>query len=298
MGDTVLQEALDYIDFLKSLGHYVSLSGFDTAFTPFLDKLRNYEIHLHGVCFYLKQNGKTEGLCIRNKNLLNKTKITEPYYSCCFAGVEEFVIPVMYEGKSILRINLSGFRGTLTKSEKFMERISLKCGEGFDRLYMELSPTPPKLDEVLKFINPLKYMFCELYKSCQDVANDAEESSPSMALYQRATRFIGEHYMHEISCESLAAEFNYSASYMQYVFKKEGNNTVKAYINEVRLDKAKYLLTHSFLSITEVAFATGFFDSNYFSTAFKKKYGASPKKFRDMFFGERKREGIVNDKNT
>ena len=70
---------------------------------------------------------------------------------------------------------------------------------------------------------------------------------------------------------------------MQYIFKKEGQTTIKSYINKVRLDKAKYLLTHSYLNVTDIAFDCGFSDSNYFSTAFKNKYGTSPKKYRDTY---------------
>ncbi len=284
MNSSILKECLSYIDFLKGLGYFVSLSGFNPIFNPYIDKLLNYEIHLHSVCFYLKQSKITFGKCVKNKERLNRTKITEPYYSCCYAGVEEFVIPVIYEGDSLLRINISGFRGTLKKSQKFMERISLKSGDHFTRLYMELSPSPPKFDDIMKFINPLRYMIIELYKHCQGIADDCEEKSPTKQIFIKAVQYINENYMQQISCDALSSELNYSTSYMQYVFKKEGNTTIKSYINDTRLSKAKHLLSHSLISVTDVAFACGFLDSNYFSTAFKNKYGISPKKYRKLKF--------------
>ena len=85
MTSDILTEALNYIDFLKDLGYYVSLSCFNSVFLPYFEKLKNYEIHLHSVCFFLKQHRKTAGKCLINKRLLGKTKITEPYYSCCYA---------------------------------------------------------------------------------------------------------------------------------------------------------------------------------------------------------------------
>ena len=282
MNSYILQECLDYIDFLKGLGYFVSLSGFHSKLNPCIDKLLNYEIHLHSVCFYLKQNNSTMHKCILNKRKLNSTKIAEPYYSCCYAGVEEFVVPVMYEGESILRINISGFRGTLTKSKKFMERISLKCDSYFPKLYMELSPSPPTLDTLMSFITPLKYMVIELYKHCQDVEDNHKDSSPTKQIFIEALHYINENYMQQISCDSISSRLNYSTSYMQYIFKKEGNTTIKAYINNVRLKQASYLLLHSHTNITSIALACGFLDSNYFSTAFKAKYGISPKKYRDM----------------
>ena len=164
-----------------------------------------------------------------------------------------------------------------------MKQISARCGDGFDKLYSELSPAPPRLCEVLRFTNPLKYMFTELYKQCKRDADRHEDISLTRRLFTEVSRYVNENYTEQITCNSLAARFNYSTSYMQYIFKKEGKTTIKSYINEVRLDKANYLLTHSYLSITDVAFACGFSDSNYFSTAFKNKYGISPKKYRGAY---------------
>lgn len=280
MKSSVLRDCLNYIDFLKSLGYFVSLSGFDSAFEPCMSKLLDYEIHLHSVCFYLKQNDKTKDKCILNKQRLNNAKISEPYYSCCFAGVEEYIIPVIYEGVCLLRVNISGYRGTLKKSGKFMERISQVCDKGFVELYNELSPSPPDISEVLRFVSPLKYMIIELYKECRAANVDLSKPSTTKQIYLKALNYINENYMTQLSCDGVAHSLNYSTSYLQYIFKREGNTTIKAHINNVRLSKAKHLLSHSQISITDVALACGFLDSNYFSTAFKSKYGISPKKYR------------------
>ena len=280
MSADILQDCLGYIDFLRQTGYFVSLSGARASFEPYTSKLLNYEIHLHSICLFLKQNDKSRERCLLNKKTLNNTEITEPYYSCCYAGVEEFVIPVFYNGECIIRINISGYRGNLKKSEKFINRIYQAYGQGAKSLYRELSTNPPELEQLMKFISPLKYMLRELYTHCQGLKNGIDVSSPTKQLYQKALYFIDENYMQEISCDSLAKHFNYSTSYMQYVFKKEGGTTIKAKVNSVRLSKAKHLLTHSHISITDIALACGFTDSNYFSTVFKSKYGHSPRAFR------------------
>ena len=56
---------------------------------------------------------------------------------------------------------------------------------------------------------------------------------------------------------------------------------VSDYIQNIRLEKAKYLLQDTQLTISEVAYATGFSSPNYFSTSFKTKFKKSPKEFRD-----------------
>ena len=218
-----------------------------------------------------------------NKKKLNETKITEPLYSCCYAGIEEYIVPIFYQEDSIMRINISGYRDNLQKSKKFAERISKKCDKNFQQLYSELSPNPPSLEDIMRFVNPLRYMITELYKHCRMLNKNANEISPTKQIYLNAIHYINENYTQQISCESLSSALNYSLSYIQYIFKKEGNTTVKAQIIKTRLSRAKYLLLHSQISITDIAFACGFMDSNYFSTAFKNKYGISPKKYRAMY---------------
>ena len=282
MESDILKEFLNYIDFLRELGYFISLSGFSDRFEPYTSKLLNYEIHLHGICFYLKQNPSTLGKCSLNKRNLNNTTINEPYYSCCYAGVEEYVIPVFYQDECVMRINVSGYRDKLEKSKKFALRISKSCNKNFNRLYNELSTSVPTLEEITRFISPLKYIVLELYKHCQSIDGSFKEISPTKQIFMEAQRYINENYMQQISCDSISSKFNYSTSYMQYIFKKEGNTTIKSYINNVRLNQAEYLLLHSQSNITSIALSCGFLDSNYFSTAFKNKYGISPKKYRDM----------------
>jgi len=55
---------------------------------------------------------------------------------------------------------------------------------------------------------------------------------------------------------------------------------VNDYILKVRLQKAKYLLHHEELSISEIAYKVGFSSPAYFSTVFKSKFGVTPKDFK------------------
>jgi AraC-like DNA-binding protein len=55
---------------------------------------------------------------------------------------------------------------------------------------------------------------------------------------------------------------------------------VSDYINNIRLEHAKSMLLNPELTISEVAYKSGFSSPNYFSTVFKNKYGLSPNAFR------------------
>jgi AraC-like DNA-binding protein len=56
---------------------------------------------------------------------------------------------------------------------------------------------------------------------------------------------------------------------------------VSDYILNSRLSKAKYMLQHENLTISEIAFKVGFSSPAYFSTVFKSKFGVTPKGFKE-----------------
>ncbi|HET9277688.1 MAG TPA: helix-turn-helix domain-containing protein, partial [Flavitalea sp.] len=59
------------------------------------------------------------------------------------------------------------------------------------------------------------------------------------------------------------------------------NINVNDYILNTRLQKAKYLLQHEELSISEISYNVGFSSPAYFSTVFKSKFGVTPKAFKE-----------------
>lgn len=85
----------------------------------------------------------------------------------------------------------------------------------------------------------------------------------------------------EITLKGMAKRFSVSEEHLSRIFKKETGVGFSSYLTFLRMKKAEELLVHSSESrITEIAYACGFSDSNYFSSQFKKIHGISPKKFQ------------------
>ena len=283
MGIKIFEDIESYLSFLNKMGYFVSFSKCEDRFEPYTAELLKYEIHTHSVCSYLKHNRTTIGRCIENKRKLEKSVIKEMLYSCCYAGVEEYVIPVWEKENFLINIHVSGFRSNLDKSKQNMKKVFEICDERFLELYDQLSERKPSAQEVLSFIKPLEYMIKDLYGYCRDNSKNTDNLSVTKALYLKVVRYIHENYMYDISCNAIADEMKYSPSYLRYVFKKEGDMSIGAKINDVRLRNAGDLLLNTKLNITEISSQCGFCDSNYYSTVFKKKFGVSPKKYRNKF---------------
>ncbi|GAB4154821.1 MAG: two-component regulator propeller domain-containing protein [Winogradskyella sp.] len=72
-----------------------------------------------------------------------------------------------------------------------------------------------------------------------------------------------------------------SDSQLYRKLKAISNTSTAIFIRKVRLEKGKELLKTTDLSISEIAYAVGFNDPNYFSKTFKEEFEKSPSEFRN-----------------
>ena len=88
------------------------------------------------------------------------------------------------------------------------------------------------------------------------------------------------HYEKEWTMEKLCERANMEKSQFYSYYKKFFSSTPHNDLIEVRLDKAKNLLTNQALSISQTAEICGFSNLSHFSRCFKKHCGCSPKEWR------------------
>ncbi|WP_178987320.1 hybrid sensor histidine kinase/response regulator transcription factor [Winogradskyella schleiferi] len=72
-----------------------------------------------------------------------------------------------------------------------------------------------------------------------------------------------------------------SDSQLYRKLKAISNTSTAIFIRKVRLEKGKELLKTTHLSVSEIAYTTGFNDPNWFSKAFKEEYDQSPTEYRN-----------------
>ncbi len=85
----------------------------------------------------------------------------------------------------------------------------------------------------------------------------------------------------DLSMEALARELLMSRSQLHRKIKQLTAMSITQYINHIKLEKAKQLLLHSSLSVSEIAYEVDFEDPKYFSRVFKKAEGKTPSDFRE-----------------
>ena len=89
------------------------------------------------------------------------------------------------------------------------------------------------------------------------------------------------HYMDkDLTVEALSQELHVSAAYFSTVFKRETGKSFINYLTDYRMEKALRLLLEEEEKTYIIAESVGYSDPNYFSYAFKKKFGMSPSKYK------------------
>ena len=122
-------------------------------------------------------------------------------------------------------------------------------------------------------------MLCSLLKS-DEIHSENDKTDRIKAVIE----FINANYDKDVTVDEMAGLAYMSTSYFSKAFKENTSFSPYDYLLDVRLGKAKEMLIKTKLSISEIAYKTGFNSTSNFIYFFKKETGVSPLKFRNIFF--------------
>ncbi|MDU1892172.1 MAG: AraC family transcriptional regulator [Dysgonomonas sp.] len=105
-------------------------------------------------------------------------------------------------------------------------------------------------------------------------------------LINKSKLFVSENIYTNISPEDIASKLNISYSWFRKFFKQYTGFSPMQYINELKIQKSKELLTNTDLSNAEIAYKLSFDNPNYFCTLFKKKVKVTPMQYRTITQGK------------
>lgn len=133
--------------------------------------------------------------------------------------------------------------------------------------------------ENLQSINDIYNLIKEALISITNIIAKSLKNSYSKYV-NNAMNYIEQHYAEKISLEMLAKYTNLSTYYLSKQIKKETGLNLLDNVNNIRVEKSKYLLLNTNISILDIAQKVGFNYQNHFAATFKKFTGISPNEFR------------------
>lgn len=94
-------------------------------------------------------------------------------------------------------------------------------------------------------------------------------------------KYVEDHYLDfELAIETVAEEFQISATYLSRTFKKVAGKNYKEYITQLRIEYAKDLLRKG-KTVLDVSSAAGYTNPSHFIRVFKKQTGITPKAYQE-----------------
>lgn len=85
----------------------------------------------------------------------------------------------------------------------------------------------------------------------------------------------------DLSVTDIQLALGISTREIGVIIKDELNSNFKTFLNNIRLTEVKRLLLESDLSISEIAYNTGYSNISHFNRIFKKEFEMSPSEFRE-----------------
>lgn len=93
-------------------------------------------------------------------------------------------------------------------------------------------------------------------------------------------RYLNDHFEEEIDWAQLAARFEIPLRTLSRKITDATGMPPNSYLLRVRLCRAMRMLKETDKTVTEIAYACGFNDSNYFTSRFHREIGTTPLKYR------------------
>ena len=101
-------------------------------------------------------------------------------------------------------------------------------------------------------------------------------------MISRARLRIREALESDLTIQQLAEDLGVSYSNFRKLFKQYTGLSPALYQQDLRLQRAKELLSTTKMSIKEIAYRLNFESPDYFSSKFRMKMGQKPSEFRQM----------------
>jgi AraC-like DNA-binding protein len=128
----------------------------------------------------------------------------------------------------------------------------------------------------------LSEIFAVYRRALQDLLDSAvrpRAASRERSL-QRAEEYMRQHYAEQITLGQVAREAGYAPRYLSALFKRKHRVTFEHYLTQLRIERAKHLLSGTELTLERVAQLSGFSGRHYFGRVFRQSTGETPHRHR------------------
>lgn len=256
--------------------------------------MQPYLIHNNAFCMAIKSKGDLWHRCLKMKSKIKEKAVKERgiYGGMCYCGIYEFVVPLFHE-QCLVGVIFAGEYRPGHLQDAYQRIDVLEDNYDINGTYMKqlyekstTSLTYSKEDMANRLQLVADYLI-HIYDTVSSNLGeldmtDVQNISTEQYILNHALEFIKQNYNEQITLRSIATFCHCSESHLSHLFKKNIGINLRSYVNQIRLEKAKYLLCHEQLTIGDIALKVGYNDPNYFTSLFKEHEKITPTGYRKL----------------
>lgn len=243
-------------------------------------------------CKRVRKDPYLKELCQKcdSRGGLEAARLTKPYIYICHMGLIDFATPIFLQGAYVGSVMAGQIR--VNNDTAKLERVTDTHNEHkLEGALLSLYKTLPSmsLERVEALSNMIFYLYNYVIKEASEKINNFYVQPKTsfdipqhkdLSVIKKAIDYINEHYTKEIRLDYLASICDISPSYFSKLFKKVMDRNLSTYVNSLRIDRAKFLLSKTNKPVINIAYDVGFDDCGYFIKIFKRFVGLTPNAYR------------------
>ncbi len=129
-------------------------------------------------------------------------------------------------------------------------------------------------------------------------AQENQEATSSVHLLlhvKKALMLLHDRLQEDVRINDIAKEIGINPSYLQRIFKQTNGQTMIEYLNTIRVERAKFMLSCTEDPIVDIAVSVGYNSRQHFSHVFTTITGVSPQEYRKSSLKHQKRQLYMFD---
>lgn len=224
-------------------------------------------------------------LCLIDKNCLHQDCLEQCSTTILFLGIANDMFTEIIDEAVTTEKIISFLQSALLKQKNLQQFLHFKP-TGTARCEIEAYLT--QLLEELIAPNIGTHYICKglllrifrLLSTKYDFSLSKEQrKTMNWIVFEEISDYIKDHYA-TITIQDLVHVFHFQEDYFNRLIKAKTGLTYSSYVQQIRLERAEYLLLHSHASIDEITNMVGYHNKGYFYKIFQEKYGTTPSKYR------------------
>lgn len=284
-----LRSLLDHLARSKLLLEFQRAFSGSTGLPLNLRPLESWELPLRGAmqegafCALMCRDSVFCARCLQTQGKVTRGARDRHHTILCDAGMLVSVVPVRVQDVVIGFLHTGQvFQARPTAAQfqrivRWVRRLGLNVDElTLKKAYFETKVfSPARYQGCLKLLS----IFAK-HLSLRATQIQARREYTEPPIIARAKEFVRRYYMDTVSLPHVAAACGASPFYFCKLFKKVTGRNFVAHVTDVRVDKAKSLLSDPTLLVSSIAYEVGFQSVTHFNRVFKTRVGKSPTDYR------------------